>query len=380
MYSTMKTGTLSFPILIWANWKDADPFASPAKSLLPWGSLYSWHANCWWPAKRKSPISSRGTFYAGLANSSKTCGPSPSLYLLITFKSQLSMAAWRRCSMSVSTSSELNSGFSRRFLSDPRLLRQWENAYRHTLSKCAPFQWWHLQHLCPVQAKVRPAQIETSNIVHDIVPYIVYDISYHIVYDVDIRYFIPITMEDYVLVLCYVYIVPLIYLNSLLKGYPRWNRSLQKNGKALRSQLEVFLIDVNPIWKITQELMNWSRISSRELSGRNILVHEITMIIKRSKSISLLSIDGGRGTLAPALGLKVIYRIRYRSRYRVRYWERSKKTLFGHSILIRPDIAPISCRTSKFLPLISLYPDIAIRNGTRYWIKYRTNIECPKEG
>jgi hypothetical protein len=84
-----------------------------------------------------------------------------------------------------------------------------------------------------------------------------------IVYDIGIRYCIPIAMEDYVMVLSYVYIVPLIYLNSLLKGHPRWNRSLQRNGKALQSQVEVFLIDVHPIWNTTQELMNWSRISSR---------------------------------------------------------------------------------------------------------------------
>jgi hypothetical protein len=78
--------------------------------------------------------------------------------------------------------------------------------------------------LCPVQAKDGPAQMETSNIVHDIVSDIVYYISYNntdIVYDIDIRYSIPITMEYYVLVLSYVYIVPVIYLNSLLKGYPR---------------------------------------------------------------------------------------------------------------------------------------------------------------
>jgi hypothetical protein len=42
-----------------------------------------------------------------------------------------------------------------------------------------------------VQAKVRPAQIETSNIVHDIVSNIVSDIQYNntdIVYDIDIRW------------------------------------------------------------------------------------------------------------------------------------------------------------------------------------------------
>ncbi len=93
--------------------------------------------------------------------------------------------------------------------------------------------------------------MEISNIVHDIVSDIVYDICNNdtdIVYDIGIRYRKPITMDDYVLVLSYVYIVPLIYLHSLLKGYPRWNQSLQRNGKAVQSQVEVFLIDVHPIW------------------------------------------------------------------------------------------------------------------------------------
>jgi hypothetical protein len=41
--------------------------------------------------------------------------------------------------------------------------------------------------------------------------------------------------------------------------------------------------------------MDWSRIGSRELSCRNILVHEITMIVKSISRSSLLSLDGGRG-------------------------------------------------------------------------------------
>jgi hypothetical protein len=81
-------------------------------------------------------------------------------------------------------------------------------------------------------------------------------------------------------VVSYVYIVPLVYLNCLLKIYPRWTRPLQRNGKAFQSPIEVFWIEVQPIWNATQELMDWSRIDSRELSCRNILVHEITMIIK----------------------------------------------------------------------------------------------------
>jgi hypothetical protein len=128
-----------------------------------------------------------------------------------------------------------------------------------------------------------PAQIETANIVHDIVSDIVYDIEYNttdILYDIDIRYCIPINMEDYGLVVSYVYIVPLFYLNCVLKGYPRWTQSLQRNGKAFQSTVEVFWIEVQPIWNTTQELMDWSRIGRAELSCRNILVHEKTMIVK----------------------------------------------------------------------------------------------------
>ncbi len=87
-------------------------------------------------------------------------------------------------------------------------------------------------------------------------------------------------MVDYGLVVSYVYIVPLFYLNFVLKGYHRWTLSLQRNGKAFQSPVEVFWIEVQPIWNTTQELMDWSRIGSRELSCRNILVNEITMIVK----------------------------------------------------------------------------------------------------
>ena len=76
------------------------------------------------------------------------------------------------------------------------------------------------------------------------------------------------------------YIVPLFYLSCVLKGYPRWTRSLKRNGKAFRSPVEVFWIEVQPLWNTTQELMDWSRIGSRELSCRSILVHEITMIVE----------------------------------------------------------------------------------------------------
>jgi hypothetical protein len=100
------------------------------------------------------------------------------------------------------------------------------------------------------------------------------------VYDIDIRYRIPRNMEDYGLVVSYVYIVPLFCLNCPLKGCPRWTLSLQRNGKAFQSLVKVFWIEVQPIWNTTQELMDWSRIGSRELSCRNILVLVITMIVK----------------------------------------------------------------------------------------------------
>jgi hypothetical protein len=59
-----------------------------------------------------------------------------------------------------------------------------------------------------------------------------------------------------------------------------------------------------------------------------------------------------------------------------------KKTFGKTSISLHPDIALISCATSKFLPSISLYPNIAIQYLTRYCIKtsisyqYRKYREC----
>jgi hypothetical protein len=232
-----------------------------------------------------------------------------------------------------------------------------------------------LQHLCPEQAKVSPAQIETSNIVHDIVSDIVYDIEYNntdIVYDIDIRYRIPINMEEYGLVLSYVYIVPLFYLNSLSKRYSSWNRSLQGNGKALQSPVEVFWIEVQPIWNTTQELMNWSRIGSRELSCRNILVHEITMIVKVHFAI-FIAVTGRQtwktwscvGTphhISASISYTILRTLqndalctldidtisKKNRRYRVRYSISSQfSTIFVHSILIRYlSFYSISCTIS----------------------------------
>jgi hypothetical protein len=146
-----------------------------------------------------------GTVPIPHTTSEKSVTSTMGILILITSVSPLSMTAWRHCRMSVSTSSALNS-----VLSDPRLLWLWENAYRHMLSQCAHFPWWHLQSLCPVQVKVSPAQFEISNIVHDI--RVVYDIVYDARYndnDIGIRYRIPITNECYVLVFSGVFIMPL---------------------------------------------------------------------------------------------------------------------------------------------------------------------------
>jgi hypothetical protein len=54
------------------------------------------------------------------------------------------------------------------------------------------------------------------------------------------------------------------------------------------------------------------------------------------------------------------------------------------SISLYPDIAPISCTTSKFLPSISLYPYIAIRYRTGLCrdinskLRHRIHIECTR--
>jgi hypothetical protein len=82
--------------------------------------------------------------------------------------------------------------------------------------------------------------------------------------------------------------------------------SFWRIGEALHCQVDVFWSHLHPIsiWHTIQES-------------------------------SFLSIDVGRGTLAPVLELKIINHIRYRIRYRLLYWGRSKKTLFVHSILIR---------------------------------------------
>ena len=82
------------------------------------------------------------------------------------------------------------------------------------------------------------------------------------------------------MVVSFVNIVSLFYLNCVLKGYSRWTRSLQRNGKDFQSPVEVVWIEVQPIRNTTQELMDWSRINSRELACRIILVHVITMIVK----------------------------------------------------------------------------------------------------
>ncbi len=159
---------------------------------------------------------------------------------------------------------------------------------------------------------------------------IIYDIGFYctdIVYDIGIRYRIPINMVDYGLVVSYVYIVPLFYLNCVLKGYLRWSLSLQMNGKAFQSPVEVFWIEVHPIWNTTQELMNWSKINSRELSCRIILVHEITMIVKVHFMIMIFIAATGRQTwktwscvgTSNHISISISYAISYTISYAISY-------------------------------------------------------------
>jgi hypothetical protein len=108
--------------------------------------------------------------------------------------------------------------------------------------------------LCPVQANSRPAQIETSIIVHDLVSDIVYDISYNdtdIMYDIGIRYRIPNEGLCSGVVLCVycAFDLPEWPLEGISVDRLWWNRSFQRNRKDLQSQpeVEVFLIDVHPI-------------------------------------------------------------------------------------------------------------------------------------
>jgi hypothetical protein len=157
-----------------------------------------------------------------------------------------------------------------------------------------------------------------------------------------------------------VYIFPLFYLNCILKGYSRWNWSLKRNGKAFQSPVEVFWIEVQPIWNTTQELMDRSRINRGELSSRIILVHEITMIVKVHFTI-FVAVTGRRtwktwscvGTTnhtSISISISISYTIlrtlqkdalwaldidttsKKNSRYRLRF---SNSTLFWHSILVR---------------------------------------------
>ncbi len=126
--------------------------------------------------------------------------------------------------------------------------------------------------------------------------------------------------------------MPFFNLIGLLKWYYWWNRILQRNGKAFQGQVEVFLIDVHPIWHTTQEMMNWSRISSRKLSRRNFLVHVITAIDKVHFTFFTAFLGMRMSicqTLGPVLGPKIIYMHRYSIQYRVRYWGRSKNRLFA---------------------------------------------------
>ncbi len=117
-----------------------------------------------------------------------------------------------------------------------------------------------------------------------------------------------------------------------------------------------------------------------------------------SKSISrssLLSIDSGLGTLAPASKLKIIYWHRYCIRYRVQYWGRSKScslctrycfdiegnpsisgTIFNFDALCTPDMYTIS----------NFWFDIEYNTVLQYWdiriskvktlMSYMISVQC----
>ena len=171
-------------------------------------------------------------------------------------------------------------------------------------------------------------------------------------------------MEDHDLVVAYVYNVPLFYLDCVLKGYPRWIRSLQRNGKAFQSPVEVVWIEVQPIRNTTQKLMDRSRINSSELACRIILVHVITLIVKVHFTI-FIAVMGRRtwntgscvGT-SNHISISISYTISYTIlrtlqkdplwhfdidtiSYTISYktfdigYDLSNLTLFGYSILVR---------------------------------------------
>jgi hypothetical protein len=56
--------------------------------------------------------------------------------------------------------------------------------------------------------------------------------------------------------------------------------SFRRLGEDLHCQVDVLWSHVHPIWHTIQALCNGSRLGSRELPGRNILVHIITVIVK----------------------------------------------------------------------------------------------------
>ncbi len=182
-------------------------------------------------------------------------------------------------------------------------------------------------------------------------------------------------MEDFGLAVSYVYIVPLFYLNCVLKGYPRRYWSLQRNGKAFQSPVEVFWIEVQTIWV---PLKNWwigpgSAVGNCPAgSSWSMKSWWLSKSISRS---SLLSLDGGRGRLGPEYEPSITNQYRYRIRYRIRYGGRSKKTFFVHSILIRYRRKTVDI-DYDFQNRRSLALDIGTISIVflRFWLRYRTAI------
>ncbi len=104
---------------------------------------------------------------------------------------------------------------------------------------------------------------------------------------------------------------------------------------------------------------------------------QIAVCTLHCKSIITRGSCAARATLSRSSGSCT--RRRGRTRCTVRSTGRSRqsgawKTLISVYRVLYPDNAPIFCTTSKFLPLISVYPDIAIRYRTRNRIN--ASISC----
>jgi hypothetical protein len=205
------------------------------------------------------------------------------------------------------------------------------------------------------------------------------------------------------LVVSYVYIVPLFYLNCVMKGYSRWTRPPQRNGKAFQSPVEVVWIEVQPIRNTTQELMDWSRINSRELACRIILVHVITMIVKVHFTIFIAVIGRRTWNTGSCVGtsnhisISISYAISYTIlrtlqkdalwhfdidtiSYTISYktfdigYDISNLRLFGYTILVR-------YRTFLSISITILYPDMRQyrdiqMSNVKPLISYPISVQC----